>query len=866
MALVLLCALFFPMTASATHLLNLQTELNGSNNWCLNSSTFQPQFRIYNWDTVPVTVANLKIVYWLQPSTTLVNTCSGGQVFNSGGTWQANFNCNSTATAFGPVTVGSTIAGSAITISMSSGGNIPANGGYLTFNASSIQDYVAGWPNPANWLCDDYSMLQSGTYYEDNNFCLLENGTLVCEYLNSGTQDPNSGCPPGGSPACGTSPVCSAASGLAINDIGGPSPAGTASVSVFTYTIKAGGSNISGTSDQFSFDCETFAGDGTIIANILSIQNTATNARAGVMIRNSLNAADQFFYMGETPSSGSDVRYRTTSGGSATTGYNGAQTAPYWVKIVKSGTTFTGYDSPDGVNWTQEGTATISMGGTTYWGLAVCSHNNGTSCQVLFNNVCLPGGAAPSPTSTYTFTPTPTNIPPTNTLTPTNTYTPTITPTFTPCAQQTYTSKDLGGPSPAGSGAYAAGVYTVIGGGADIGTTSDQFQFYNYQPAATSNLLARVVSIQNVNALSKAGIMARDGSTNANDPFVFLGVTPSSGLIWESRLTTGAAATAVTFTGITAPYWVEIFQAGNIFTGTYSTDGVNWNTAGAVTIAMTAPNNWGMAVCSHNNGTGCTAKFDNVCTGSGAPAPTNTPTYTYTFTPTITPTPTLTYTPTNTFTPGIPNTPIPGSCHSPTGSDTTNFQGGVFCFDAPVADVNCKRANNNCNNLILDSQVFGMGVTDIKNIADYYGTSVGNPIPLNISSDWKLSYFDGPITYGPSQPAPYTRLHGYGILVINGDLVLQPPSGSNLSSSWGGVVFITGNLTLQDGAEIDGVVIMGKPYYHANTPGTISLTGSNGNYAQIYFSPALVTSALQLVAQYREDISERKTTLAIPNI
>jgi hypothetical protein len=61
--------------------------------------------------------------------------------------------------------------------------------------------------------------------------------------------------------------------------------------------------------------------------------------------------------------------------------------APYWLKIVRSGNTFTSYRSPTGTNWVSLGSQTITMGANVYIGLGVTSHNDGTLCTATFDNV-----------------------------------------------------------------------------------------------------------------------------------------------------------------------------------------------------------------------------------------------------------------------------------------------------------------------------------------------------------------------------------------------------------------------------------------------------------------------------------------------
>ena len=60
-----------------------------------------------------------------------------------------------------------------------------------------------------------------------------------------------------------------------------------------------------------------------------------------------------------------------------------------YLKVTRSGNTFTAYTSPDGVNWTliPGSSATVSLGSALLAGLAVTSHNNGTLGTVTMDGV-----------------------------------------------------------------------------------------------------------------------------------------------------------------------------------------------------------------------------------------------------------------------------------------------------------------------------------------------------------------------------------------------------------------------------------------------------------------------------------------------
>ena len=93
------------------------------------------------------------------------------------------------------------------------------------------------------------------------------------------------------------------------------------------------------------------------------------------------------------------LRRTTTGGGTFTTSASG-QPAPYWVRLVRSGNSFFGYRSADGVTWTFQGSTTIAMGSTAYIGLAVNSRidqQNGTVNDAAFADVTVTGNVNPLP-------------------------------------------------------------------------------------------------------------------------------------------------------------------------------------------------------------------------------------------------------------------------------------------------------------------------------------------------------------------------------------------------------------------------------------------------------------------------------------
>jgi len=170
-------------------------------------------------------------------------------------------------------------------------------------------------------------------------------------------------------------------------DVGSVGRAGSTSLSGGVYTVVGSGADIWNTADGFHFAYRALNGNGELVARVTAVGNTDPWAKAGVMIRETLSANSKHAMMVLTPGNGAAFQQRTAAGGASTHTTGGAAGAPLWVRIVRSGSTLTGYRSADGATWTQVGSATVSMASGVYIGLAVTAHNNAASCTATFDNV-----------------------------------------------------------------------------------------------------------------------------------------------------------------------------------------------------------------------------------------------------------------------------------------------------------------------------------------------------------------------------------------------------------------------------------------------------------------------------------------------
>ena len=169
-----------------------------------------------------------------------------------------------------------------------------------------------------------------------------------------------------------------------------------------TYTMTASGTDIwdltglgQGYHDEFHFAYKTLSGPGSITAKVVSIDNTNVWAKAGVMIRETLDPDSAHAFACITPGSGVASQGRYDTGGASFNWNQTGITAPHWVKLERdiSGN-FTVSHSANGSAWQPVQGVTpqqVPMSTNVYIGLALTAHDATLTCQAVFSNVTTTG-------------------------------------------------------------------------------------------------------------------------------------------------------------------------------------------------------------------------------------------------------------------------------------------------------------------------------------------------------------------------------------------------------------------------------------------------------------------------------------------
>jgi len=179
-------------------------------------------------------------------------------------------------------------------------------------------------------------------------------------------------------------------------DIGTTGAAGSADESngdgSGTWTVTGSGRDMWNQDDEFHLVYTTLRGDGEISARVASIPDQHDWQKAGVTIRESVDARSPHVshVMRETDRGGS-AQWRPGYSSNSQSDNHGNPDTPQWVRVVREGDTFRTYLSDNGTSWTLHNNRVkyVPMKAEVLIGLCVTSHVNGTLSTCTFDDVKL---------------------------------------------------------------------------------------------------------------------------------------------------------------------------------------------------------------------------------------------------------------------------------------------------------------------------------------------------------------------------------------------------------------------------------------------------------------------------------------------
>lgn len=186
-------------------------------------------------------------------------------------------------------------------------------------------------------------------------------------------------------------------------------PGMTIPLSGSDFDVLASGNDVWNQADGFHFLYEQHTGDFDVAVRVESLELTSVWSKAGIMAREKLTYNSRWIGMDVEPEgfpvpgttdSGFDgyaVVGRLVEGGSAgewpdsvLSNQTDVKYPNGWMRLKRSGDTFTAYRSTNGVDWvqmrTKEFAGTNQFPATVYLGLSLTSHNNNSLCLARFRD------------------------------------------------------------------------------------------------------------------------------------------------------------------------------------------------------------------------------------------------------------------------------------------------------------------------------------------------------------------------------------------------------------------------------------------------------------------------------------------------
>lgn len=178
-------------------------------------------------------------------------------------------------------------------------------------------------------------------------------------------------------------------------DIGAPTIKGSVAYRQGAYTVRAGGSDIWSTADQFYFVYQQVSGDVEVVARVRSVSNANAWSKSGVMIRETLTPGSRHASAFASAAKGYAFQRRADTGAFSDSTPGPAGAPPGWVRLVRTGSQIEAFQSADGTTWRSIGTDAIPMTATVYVGIATTSHHTTSATDAVLDNVkVVPIGAA----------------------------------------------------------------------------------------------------------------------------------------------------------------------------------------------------------------------------------------------------------------------------------------------------------------------------------------------------------------------------------------------------------------------------------------------------------------------------------------
>jgi uncharacterized delta-60 repeat protein len=462
------------------------------------------------------------------------------------------------------------------------------------------------------------------------------------------------------------------------SDVGAVSATGSAFFDGVTATVTGSGADIWGTADEFHYLSRAVTGDFEFTARVASVQNVNQWTKAGLMMRTDTSPGAVHASVLATPSSAKGIAFqrRVTNGGTTVHTSGPSVAPPVWLRLTRAGSTVTASSRSSAIApWITIGSqAFASLPADVRLGLAVSSHVDGQLATAVLDNLTIvqrDSGTNVAPMVSLTApTDGATLLAPALVTMRANATDPddgvsrvefqlesatgwstldedptapyegqahlNVSGTYrlraravdvagaaalsavvsvTVVDSTAWQRSDVGAVGAAGGATVGDTTATVTGSGADIWGTSDELHFAHRTMSGDFEITARVASVENVNAWTKAGLMIREHlGAGARHASLFATPTAVKGLAFQRRTTENGASVHTAGPPLAPDVWLKLTRRGDRISAYFRKNTTDfWAAIGSQDLqALSSAVDVGLAVSSHVDGALATATFSDV--------------------------------------------------------------------------------------------------------------------------------------------------------------------------------------------------------------------------------------------------------------
>jgi alpha-galactosidase len=162
-----------------------------------------------------------------------------------------------------------------------------------------------------------------------------------------------------------------------------------------TFAVSGAGNDLWSGNDYYTtiYQKGVVSSSSTIVTEVTKTANLSGYGKTGILVRNSIpsaNTAPEGVILFVSPAGGIQMEWDNNSGQyiNSVSPDNGtiADTVPVYLKLVRSGSTYTGYYSTDDSTWTTVASETVpGQAATQDAGMFVTSHSSGSPARTTFS-------------------------------------------------------------------------------------------------------------------------------------------------------------------------------------------------------------------------------------------------------------------------------------------------------------------------------------------------------------------------------------------------------------------------------------------------------------------------------------------------